>query len=153
MHLFGFFIIFFFLICRLEFAVLRMANFYRRNPTLLAQHFDFQNQNRKMHKVSQVVIEGASNPMVQTLALGMASAVVWKALDVYDHTKQVEIAETTNASNERNTQATIESNAKIAQGSRKRQKKPKWLNWNRMRKLLKGSGSGKRNQNSGIGVQ
>lgn len=66
-----------------------MARFYKKNPTLLMQHFpEGQDPKRKMHRMVQAVIESLSNPLVAATATGVAGAVGWKALDVYEVVKQ-----------------------------------------------------------------
>jgi proton-translocating NADH-quinone oxidoreductase chain M len=89
----------FFLFFRLEFGVLRMAKFYKQNPLLFISNFPLKPEvpGRGMHKLAGNIIEGASNPMVQGLAIGLASAAIIKTLEHLDN------------------HATIESNEKIAQ--------------------------------------
>lgn len=64
----GYLVFFCLLFVRVEFGVLRMARFYRNNPTLLHLHFpEWQDPKRKMHRVTASVIEGAQNPGVQAV--------------------------------------------------------------------------------------
>lgn len=62
-----------------------MAKFYRKRPTLLTQHFlDGQDPKRNMHRITQAVV---------AVGAGIAGALGWKALDVWDTTKQERMAE------------------------------------------------------------
>jgi len=66
-----------------------MAKFYRRNPTLLVEHFpDGQDPKRGMHRFTQAVIETFSNPVVASVATATAGAVGWKALEVHQVNKE-----------------------------------------------------------------
>lgn len=82
-------------LCYLELHFVNMARFYRKRPTLLAQHFpEGQDPKRNMHRIKQAVVETLTNPSLG-VAVGslVAGGVGWKALDVWDTTKQEHIAE------------------------------------------------------------
>lgn len=80
--------------CHLELQFQNMAKFYRKQPTLLAQHFpEGQDPKRNMHRVTQAIVDSLSNPTVVAVGAGVAGALGWKALDVWDTTKQERMAE------------------------------------------------------------
>lgn len=80
--------------CYLELQFQNMARFYRKRPTLLAQHFpEGQDPKRNMHRITQAVVDSLSNPTVVAVGAGVAGALGWKALDVWDTTKQERMAE------------------------------------------------------------
>lgn len=80
--------------CYLELQFQNMAKFYRKRPTLLAQHFpEGQDPKRNMHRITQAVVDSLSNPTVVAVGAGVAGALGWKALDVWDTTKQERMAE------------------------------------------------------------
>jgi hypothetical protein len=82
------------IICYLELQFQNMAKFYRKRPTLLTQHFpDGQDPKRNMHRITQAVDDSLSNPTVVAVGAGVAGALGWKALDVWDTTKQERTAE------------------------------------------------------------
>lgn len=82
------------IICYLELQFQNMAKFYRKRPTLLTQHFpDGQDPKRNMHRITQAVVDSLSNPTVVAVGAGVAGALGWKALDVWDTTKQERMAE------------------------------------------------------------
>lgn len=73
------------IICYLELQFQNMAKFYRKRPTLLTQHFpDGQDPKRNMHRITQAVV---------AVGAGVAGVLGWKALDVWDTTKQERMAE------------------------------------------------------------
>lgn len=82
------------IICYLELQFQNMAKFYRKRPILLVQHFpDGQDPKRNMHRITQAVVDSLSNPTVVAVGAGVAGALGWKALDVWDTTKQEHLAE------------------------------------------------------------
>ena len=82
------------ILCYLELQAASMARFYRKRPTMLAQHFpESQDPKRRMHKIKYVV-DALSNPVVAaSIASAGATAVGWRAIDAWDTAKQENIAE------------------------------------------------------------
>jgi hypothetical protein len=95
LHIAEYLIIFCLLFIRLDFAVLAMARFYKKNTTILHQNFPkVRNPNTRgmWSRTSQIITEAATNPQVQAVAAAVGGALVWKCLDVYDTQTQKEIS-------------------------------------------------------------
>jgi len=96
LHLAGYMILFCLLFIRLDFAVLAMARFYKKNPSIFHKNFPKARDpnNRGMwSRASQVITEAVTNPQVQAVATAVTGALVWKALDVYDTQTLKEISD------------------------------------------------------------
>jgi hypothetical protein len=85
-------ILFGLLIVRLDTSFRRVASYYRNNPHRLPIDFpQVYHSNKKFYgKASQIIMEAAQNPMVQATAVAITGAVVWKALDVLEVTRNTE---------------------------------------------------------------
>src|SRR5579871_3530723 len=80
---------FIFFILAFEFHFQTIARFYRKNPTLLAQHFpEGQDPKRRMHRAVQAIAEALSNKVVVATTTAVGGMVAWKGLDVYETHKQ-----------------------------------------------------------------
>lgn len=95
LHVAGTMIIFCLLFIRLDFAVLEMLRFYKRNPTILDRNFPQIKANTRgmWSKAQKIITEAATNPQVQAVSVAVVGALAWKTLDVYDTQAQKEIAE------------------------------------------------------------
>jgi hypothetical protein len=95
LHIAAYLIIVCLFLLRAEYAVVAMLRFYKKNPSIFDLNFpQTKLQTRGMwSRASKEIIEAATNPQVQTVAVAVAGALAWKALDVYDTLKEKEIAD------------------------------------------------------------
>lgn len=101
LHIAGYLIIFCLLFFRLDFSVLSMLRFYKKYPERLNQIYHPQQQREMWTQAGKIVQEAASNPQVQTVAVGVMGALAWKVLDIHDVHTQQEIATTDGISKEK----------------------------------------------------
>ena len=96
LHIAGYMIICCLLFIRLDFALVSVARFYNNNPLVLQRNLpQLSDPNRRgmWSSARKIITEAANNPQVQTVAVAVTGALVWKSLDVYDTQTQKEIAE------------------------------------------------------------
>ncbi len=113
LHIAGTMIIFCLIFIRLDFAVLEMLRFYKRNPTILDKNFPQIKANSRgmWSKAQKIVTEAATNPQVQAVSVAVVGALAWKTLDVYDTQTQKEIAEADRIAETTRQRETIEAEA------------------------------------------
>jgi hypothetical protein len=113
-HFGGYVILFSLIFIRLDLAVVSMCRFYRNHPDILHKNFPqmIPPHTRSMwSQAVKVIGEASSNPQVQTVAVAVAGALTWKALDVYDTIKQEGIAEADRLAEDARQKQAIEAEA------------------------------------------
>jgi flagellar biosynthesis GTPase FlhF len=93
LHIAGWFIAFCLVFFVIDLRTLPMLRFYKRYPNLVETTFPQTSKRYMWSKTAKILQEAASNPQVQIVATGVAGALVWKGLDVYDTQTQKIIAD------------------------------------------------------------
>jgi len=121
LHVIPVMLIFCLIFIRLDFALLSACHFYKKYPLMLSRSFPQIHQPIKRQmwtRVSQIVTEAATNPQVQSVAVAVTGALVWKGIDVYDTLKQEEIATADREANAQQAELTRQAEATQAELSR-----------------------------------
>jgi len=100
------------LFLRLDFGVVSVAKFYKKNPSVSQKNFPrLSDPNRRgmWSKAGKIVTEAATNPQVQAIAIGVTGALAWKVLEVYDTQTQKEIADADRVEQSKQHKETLEA--------------------------------------------
>ena len=102
LHLGGWLIVVCLIILRLQGSFRKVARYYQADMTRLNRDFPhIRMEKRYMKRATEAIVEALENPKTQAVAIAVAGALAWKAMDLWDTTKNEALSEATNLSNER----------------------------------------------------
>lgn len=93
LHLSGWLIVVCLIILRLQGSFRKVARYYQSDMTRLNRDFPhIRMEKRYMKRATEAIIEALENPKTQAVAIAVGGALAWKAMDLWDTTKNAETA-------------------------------------------------------------
>lgn len=94
LHVGGWLIVVCLIILRLQASFRKVARYYQADMTRLNRDFPhIRMEKRYMKRATEAIVEALENPKTQAVAIAVGGALAWKAMDLWDTTKNAEIAE------------------------------------------------------------
>jgi hypothetical protein len=94
LHIGGWLIVVCMIILRLQASFRKVARYYKADMSRLNRDFpNIHMDKRYMGKVNQAIIDALENPRTQAVVVAVGGAIAWKAMDLWDTTKNAEIAD------------------------------------------------------------
>jgi hypothetical protein len=91
LHVSGWLILICLVITRLHMSFRIIAKYYNANITRLNRDFpNISIEKRYMRSAAKAIVEGLENPKTQAVAIAVGGALAWKAMDLWDTTKNAE---------------------------------------------------------------
>lgn len=94
LHVGGWLIVVCLIILRLQASFRKVARYYQADMTRLNRDFPhIRMEKRYMKRATEAIVEALENPKTQAVAIAVGGALAWKAMDLWDTSKNAEIAE------------------------------------------------------------